>query len=98
MSAHYLVEVRVKKCRGFVKLCWRKRVVQVNELGKEAHVKRYLEKLSKEWTKVRLNEAMGAGEEWEVLKKTLLVFVREECGGGGKVREVSGEKTRLSCQ
>lgn len=64
-----------------------KRVVRVNELGKEMCVKKYQERLQI----VRVNKAQEVGEEWEIL--IVQACVREACGmkkaGGGQVRNSS---------
>lgn len=60
-----------------------KRVVKVTELEKEICAKKYLERLGIEWLKVRVNEARGLDEEWEIFREALQAE-REKCVASGR--------------
>ncbi|XP_071512709.1 craniofacial development protein 2-like [Panulirus ornatus] len=95
MSDHYLVEAKVKISMGFQKRRVNvgvKRVVRVSELGKETCVRKYQERLSTEWKKVRTMEVRGVGEEWDVFRESVMDCTKDACGmrrvGGGLIRKV----------
>ncbi|XP_071539225.1 craniofacial development protein 2-like [Panulirus ornatus] len=96
MSDHYLVEAMVKICMGFQKRRVNvgvKRVVRVSELEKETCVRKYQERLSTEWKKVRTMEVRGVGEEWDVFRESVMDCAKDACGmrrvGGGLIRKGS---------
>ncbi|XP_071547063.1 craniofacial development protein 2-like [Panulirus ornatus] len=105
MSDHYLVEAKVKICGGFQKRRENvgvKRVVRVSELGKETCVRKYQERLSTEWKKVRTKEVRGVGEEWDIFREAVMACSKDACGmrsvGGGLIRKGSewwDEEVRL---
>ncbi|XP_071512677.1 uncharacterized protein [Panulirus ornatus] len=96
MSDHYLVEAKVKICMGFQKRRVNvgvKRVVRVSELEKETCVRKYQERLSTEWKKVRTMEVRGVGEEWDVFRESVMDCAKDACGmrrvGDGLIRKGS---------
>lgn len=96
VSDHYLVVCKMK-LRGKVYMrrvnAPEKMVTRVSELAKDECKRRYGERISYEWARVKDLESQGVDEEWMRLRDVVCNVGREVCG----TRKVGGKK-RKGCE